>query len=286
MAGTPAKIRIVTDTTASLPPGYAEAHGVAVVPQVVLFGEESFLEEAQLSYPDFIRRLKSSSELPHTSAPPPGEFIKAYTYQLAEARSVISLHPSGEMSGTVRSAQTAKDDSFPDADIRILDTRTVAGNLASMVMAAVEWAESGASADEIVTGLQAMIPRGRTYFLVATLEYLQKGGRIGGASALIGSVLQIKPILELKDGRVEALEKVRTRHRAFERLKELTLAQCPRSPEARLCVMHADDLDEAQRLAGELKAALGFEAIPIYSVGAAITTHAGPGTLGVGFFDR
>jgi DegV family protein with EDD domain len=116
------------------------------------------------------------------------------------------------------------------------------------------------------------------------LEFLQKGGRIGGASALIGSALQIKPILEITNGRVEALEKVRTRHRAYERLKELVIDQCPRSPEAHLCVMHADDLDEAQRLAADLKSALGFEHVPIYSVGAAITTHAGPGTLAVGFF--
>jgi DegV family protein with EDD domain len=153
-----------------------------------------------------------------------------------------------------------------------------------MVMLAVEWAERHISPDEIMHRLQAMIPRARTYFLVATLEYLQKGGRIGGAAAVIGSALQIKPILELKDGHVEAFEKVRTHQRAFERLKELVLEQCPRSLEAHLCVMHADDVDEAQRLAADLKTALGVDRIPIYSLGAAITTHAGPGTLGVGFF--
>jgi DegV family protein with EDD domain len=277
-------IRIVTDTTASLPPGYAQAHAVEVVPQVVLFGEESFREEVELSYAEFIRRLKSAAELPHTSQPPPGEFVKAYERQLAAAQTIISLHPSSEVSGTVRSALTTKNDSFPGADIRILDTRTVAGNLGTLVQLAAEWAESGVSANDIVNRVQAMIPRGRTYFLVATLEYLQKGGRIGGASALIGGVLQIKPILEIKNGRVEALEKVRTHHRALERLKELAIEQCPRLPDARLCVMHADDLPEAERLAADLKSALGFADIPLYGVGAAITTHAGPGTLGVGFF--
>ncbi len=284
MADKPFRVRIVTDTTAALPPGYAAAHTVEVVPQVVLFGEESFLEDAQISYAEFIRRLKMSAQLPKTAAPPPGEMVSAYARQLAEADTILSIHPSSEVSGTVRSAQTAREDSFPNADIRILDTRTVAGNLATLVTLAVEWAESGVSAGDILSRLEALVPRGRTYFLVATLEYLQKGGRIAGASALIGSVLQIKPILQLKDGRVEALEKVRTRHRAFERLKEIVIEQCPRSPEARLCVMHADDLDEAQRLAGDLKSALGFAHVPIYSVGASITTHAGPGTLGVGFF--
>ena len=284
MPGASAKVLIVTDTTAALPPEYIAAHPIEVVPQVVLFGEESFLEDVELAYPEFIRRLKASPQLPKTAAPPPGELVKAYGRQLAEARTILSIHPSAEVSGTVRSALTAKEDAFPDADIRVLDTRTVAGNLATLVMLAVDWAEAGAEAEEIIRRLQALIPRGRTYFLVVTLEYLQKGGHIGGAQALIAGALQIKPILQIKDGRVEALERVRTHHRALERLKELVIEQCPRSPDAHLCVMHADDLGEAQRLAGDLKSSLGLNHIPIYNVGAAITTHAGPGTLAVGFF--
>ncbi|HEY4688087.1 MAG TPA: DegV family protein [Anaerolineae bacterium] len=284
MAELSSEIRVVTDTTAVLPQEYATAHQVAIVPQVILFGEESFLEDVDLSYAEFIHRLKASAALPKTAAPPPGEMVKAYRRQLAGARTILSIHPSIDVSGTVRSAVTAKEESFPDADIRILDTRTIAGNLATLVMLAAEWAEQGLAADEIVQRIQALIPRGRTYFLVATLEYLQKGGRIGGAAALIGSALQIKPILQLTDGHVEPLEKVRTHQRALERLKQLVAEQCPRSPDAHVCVMHADDLDEAQRLAADLKAALGFEHVPIYSVGASITTHAGPGTLAVGFF--
>jgi DegV family protein with EDD domain len=122
--------------------------------------------------------------------------------------------------------------------------------------------------------------------VVATLEYLQKGGRIGGASALIGSALQIKPILAIKNGRVEVLEKVRTHRRAMERLREIVTAECPRSPAAGLSVCHADEQGGAERLAAELGQALGLPEIPIYPVGAAITTHAGPGTLAVGFFVR
>jgi DegV family protein with EDD domain len=280
----PSRIRVVTDTTAVLPPDFVAAHSIEVIPQIVRFGEAAFLEDVELSYDDFIRRLKSFGQLPKTSAPPPGAFVDVYTRLLTEAQTILSIHPSLDVSATVQSALTAKADSFPDADIRVIDTRTVAGNLATLVRLAVEWAESGVEVDEIVSRLQAMIPRGRIFFLVATLEYLQKGGRIGGASALIGSALQIKPILEIKNGQVEAKEKVRTHHRAFERLKELAIEQCPRSPGAHLCVMHADDLDEALRLADTLKSTLGFEQIPIYGVGASITTHAGPGTLAVGFF--
>jgi fatty acid kinase fatty acid binding subunit len=277
-------IRIVTDTTATLEPGFAEQHSIEVVPQIIIFGSESFREEIDLSYAEFIRRLKASPQLPKTAAPHLGDMMEAYRRQLAAARTVLSIHPSSEVSGTVRSAETAVAEAFPDDDIRIIDTRTIAGNLTSMVKAATEWAECGVSADEIVNRLKAMIPRGRTYFLVATLENLQKGGRIGGASALIGSALQIKPILEIRDGRVESLERVRTYHHALERLKQLVVEQCPRSPDARISVMHADDLPAAQRLAADLKAALGFGDLPICSVGAAITTHGGPGALGVGFF--
>lgn len=277
-------VRIVTDTTASLPPGYAAAHGVEVVPQVIIFGEESLLEDYEITSDQFIQRLTTSAQLPKTAAPPPGRFVEAYERQLRQARTVISIHPSSEVSGTVRSAQTARDGSFPGADIRIVDTRTVGGNLGSMVMAAVEDAEAGWGADEIVARLEGMIPRGRTYFLIRTLEYLQRGGRIGGAAALVGSVLQIKPILELREGRVEVLEKVRSQSRALGRLVELVVERCPRTSQARLCVMHAAALPEAERLAGELRAALGLGEIPFYAVGAAITTHGGPGIVGVGFF--
>jgi DegV family protein with EDD domain len=284
MAGTSSRIRIVTDTTAVLPREYLQAHHVESVPQIILFGEESFQEEYELSYADFIRRLRSFDGLPKTAAPPPGLLVEAYRRQLAEADTVLSIHPSTDVSGTVRSAEIAKEESFPDADIRILDTRTIAGNLASMVKAAVEWAECGVQADEVMHRLQDMIPRGRVYFLVSTLEYLHKGGRIGGASALVGSVLQIKPILQLQDGHVEPLEKIRTHNHALERLKQMVIEQCPRSPEARLSVMNADEVEAAQQLARVFEAGLGIEHVPVYNMGASITTHGGPGILAVGFF--
>lgn len=278
------QIRIVTDTTAALPLGYARAHHIEVVPQIVNFGAASFLEGVTLDYAEFIRRLKASPQLPKTAAPQPGDLIEAYRRQLVHAPTIISIHPSSEVSGTVRSALTAKETAFPGADIRILDSRLVAGNLASLVIAAMEWAEQGVGADEIMARLYAMIPRGRIFFLVATLEYLQKGGRIGGASALIGTTLQIKPILEMRNGRVEVFEKVRTYHHALARLKELVTEQCPRSPGAYLCVMHSDDLAGARQLASDFQSSLNARDIPIYPCSASITTHVGPGALAVGFF--
>lgn len=277
-------VRILADTTAGLPQDFLRAHSIEVVPQVILFGEESLLEEVEISYPEFVRRLKAASDLPKTAAPPPGEYVKSFGRELERARCLLVVCPSSDVSGTVRSAQVAREEAFPSADIRILDTRTVGGNLATMVQLAVGWAEQGMGADAILARLEAMIPRSRTYFLVTTLEYLRRGGRIGGASALVGGALQIKPILELKDGHVDVLEKVRTESRALERLKELAERDCPRGPEGRLCVMHADDREAAEALALDLGSRLGLATIPIYTLGAAITTHAGPGALGVGFF--
>ena len=173
---------------------------------------------------------------------------------------------------------------YANADIRVIDMRTVAGCLGESVKLAVEWRDAGRSIDQIEADLKNLIPRSRTYFLVATLEYLRRNGRIGGASSLIGSVLQIKPILQISSGRVEPLDKVRTHQKALERLKELILTECPRTPEARLSVMHADAVEDANRLRADLSATLDIRDIPLYSVGPAITTHAGPGTLAVGFF--
>jgi DegV family protein with EDD domain len=276
-------IRLVTDTTAVLSRDYCQQHDVVLIPQIIRFGNESYLEGVEMDEPEFLRRLVASPVLPATAAPPPGLFDDTFKRAAETGDTVIAIHPSTEVSGTVPSAFTARS-MYPEADIRIVDTRTVGGNLAEMVKSAVEWRDAGVSADEIVDRLRALIPRLRTYFVVATLEYLYKNGRIGGASRLIGSVLQIKPILQLADGRVEAFDKVRTHHKALERLKELVIAECPRSPESHLSVMHADAPSEAQRLRDDLCRVLGVCDIPLYSVGPAITTHAGPGTLAISFF--
>lgn len=276
-------IRLVTDTTAVLSRDYCQQHDVVLIPQIIRFGEESYLEGIEMDEPEFLRRLVASPTLPATAAPSPGLFDDTFKRAAEAGDTIIAIHPSKDVSGTVASAFTAKS-MYPNADIRIVDTRTVGGNLAEMVKLAAEWRDAQLPADEIVDRLQALLPRLRTYFVVATLEYLHKNGRIGGASRLIGSVLQIKPILQLADGRVEAFDKVRTHHKALERLKELVMAECPRSPESHLNVMHADALGEAQRLRDDLCRVLGVYDIPLYSVGPAITTHAGPGTLAVGFF--
>lgn len=276
-------IKIVTDTTAELSYDYCRAHEINVIPQIIRFGEETFLESVEMDEAEFLRRLKSSSTLPGTAAPAPGLFDDAYRKAAEHDYPILSIHPSSDVSGTVASANVARG-LYPNADIRVIDMRTIAGCLGESVKLAVEWRAAGLTVDEIEARLKALIPRSRTYFLVATLEYLQRNGRIGGASRLIGSVLQIKPLLQLSEGHVEPLDKVRTHQKALERLKELVVAECPHSPDARLSVMHADVAADAAKLRDDLRAVLGIQEIPIYPIGPAITTHGGPGILAVGFF--
>jgi DegV family protein with EDD domain len=169
-------------------------------------------------------------------------------------------------------------------DIRIVDTQTLSCNLGSLVLVADDMAKAGKSASQIVARLEDMIPCGRIYFLVDTLEYLAKGGRIGGAKRLIAELLEIKPILQIKDGQVEPFEQQRTKKRALARLVEIAAEQCPGGETSHLCVLQVEAEKEAQAFVEELKSRVNVSHIPIYELPPAIVVHAGPRAMGVGFF--
>jgi DegV family protein with EDD domain len=276
-------VKIVTDTTSGLPLHLAKEYGIPVLPQIIIFGEASYRDDTELDTRTFLEKLRASPVLPKTAAPPPALYTPIFERLVAEGHTIICLHPSTELSGTVRSATVAAQD-FPDADIRVVDTRTVAGPLAAMVLMAHRWAREDVDADTIVARVQDMMARQQVYFVVDTLEYLHKGGRIGGAKALLGGLLQIKPILTLRNGRVEPFEQQRTGRRALARIRELVLEACPPSPDAHLCVMHADAEAEALSLAAGFAAALGLPEVPLYELPPAIVVHGGPGILATGFF--
>ena len=276
-------IKIVTDTTSGLPLDVAEENGILMLPQLVTFGEETYRDDTELDTETFLQKLRASPTLPKTSAPPPSLFTPLFERLVAEGHTVICLHPSTELSGTVRSAAVAAQD-FPEADIRVVDTRTIAGPLATIVLLAAQWAREGVDADTIMERVRDLMARQRVFFVVDTLEYLHRGGRIGGAQALLGGLLQVKPILTLKDGRVEPLEKQRTKRRALARLRELVLNECPPSPDAHLCVMHADAEEDAGALAADFASTLNLPEVPIYLLPPAIVVHAGPGVLAAAFF--
>jgi DegV family protein with EDD domain len=276
-------VKIITDTTAGLPDEVARQYHIPVIPQVIIFGSDTYLEGQEIDHQTFMEQLQASKDLPKTSAPPPELFSREFERLVPEGEPILCIHPSTELSGTVRSATVAAAD-FPDADIRVIDTRVIGSPLATLVTLAAQRAEAGLDADAIEDYIRDLVPRCRIYFLVATLEYLAKNGRIGGAAALLGSVLSIKPILTLRDGRADQFERTRTHRRAVARLKELVLQQIPNDGSGHLSVMHASATDQAQALADDLCAQLGLQSVPILDVPPAIVTHAGPGVLAVAFF--
>ena len=276
-------VRIITDTTSGLSAEVANQYNIPVIPQVINFGNDSYLEGIEMDNKIFMERLRGSSELPKTAAPPPDLFARQFSHLVTGGETILCIHPSAEVSGTVRSATVAAQD-FPGADIRVIDTRTIGSPLATLVQLAAEWAADGINGDTIEMRLKEMIPNSVIYFLVSTLEYLAKGGRIGGAAALFGSVLQIKPLLIFTDGHVDQFEKERTYRRALARLKELVYTQAPRNSSAYLSVMHAAVPDLAIELAAEICQEFKLPSIPILDVPPAIVTHGGPGILAVAFF--
>jgi DegV family protein with EDD domain len=276
-------VKIVADTTSGLPREMLKTIGIALIPQIVCFGEDSYRDDTELDTASFLQKLKASVELPKTAAPPPAFYHPVFEQAQHAGEDVIVVAPSAKLSGTVRSAEVAAQD-FPDLKVHVVDTQTIAGNLASLVLLAQDWAGDGAGSDIIVSRLKEWIPRGQIFFLVDTLEYLQKGGRIGGAKALLGEMLQIKPILCLENGQVEPFEQQRTKRRALARLLEIVEKQCPSGPNSHLCVMQAGAVQEAEVLAAELRSRMDLSYIPIYELPPAIVTHGGPGVLGIGFF--
>ena len=276
-------ISIIVDTTCGLPLDQLQALDISVLPQLIIFGNDTYRDDTEIDTATFIKKLRGSAVLPKTAAPPPALYNPIYENLLAKGNTIIVIAPSAELSGTVRSATVAAQD-FPGADIRIIDTRTVAAGLGSIVLKARQLVDEGIDPDSLVTQIKAMASQEKLYFVVDTLEYLYKGGRIGGAQALFGSLLQIKPILTVEDGRVQSFESERTKRRALAKVQDLVLKECPCSPDAYLTVAHCEAYEEACEFADFFKRTMAFETIPIYVVPPAIVVHAGPKVIEVSFF--
>jgi len=275
--------RIIADTTCGLPLEALEALGVDVIPQIIIFDDKPYKDDHEIDTATFLKKLKQANELPKTAAPPPALYEPLYKKYAADGESIVIPTPSSELSGTYRSAEVAAE-MMPEADVHIVDTRTIAGGLGTIVKKAKTWADEGLSPVEIINRIRALSKREVVYFLVDTLEFLHKGGRIGNASFLIGSVLQMKPILGLENGKVAAVEKQRTSTKALKRLKELVLEECPPHKDCNVTVSHCGGEERARQIASELAEELGLESIPVYEVPPAIVVHGGPGIISVSFF--
>jgi len=274
---------IVADTTCGLPRDLLAQRGIPLVPQVVIFGEDAYHDDNELDTSTFLQKLKASPTLPKTAAPEPPLYFPIYKEAQEKGESVIVIAPSAKVSGTVRSAEVAAQE-FPGLDVRVIDTQTISCNLGSIVLVADDMAKAGIVADEIEAKIRGMIPRGRIFFVVDTLEYLAKGGRIGGAKKLLAELLEIKPILNIREGQVEPFEQQRTKRRALARLAEVVAEQCPKEAESYLSVIQVEAESEAQDFASVLKEHIPVPEIPIYELPPAIVVHGGPKTMGGGFF--
>lgn len=282
-------IKIFADTLTCISPEEAHALGIAYFPQIVIFGDESYRDDTEMDPISFLKKLRASPVLPKTSAPPPSLYVPVMRELVQQGDTILVISPTAQMSGTYRGATTAAEEvrqEFPQADIRVIDTNLIAGGLGAVVKQALKWANAGLDADTITEKVLELSQRERVYFLVDTLEYLYRGGRIGAAKALFGSLLQVKPILTVRQGHTESFESERTQKRAIARLKEIVLQDCPRDPSAHLCLMHGDAEQLAKSLAADFGAALDVpvEDIPIYGLTPAILTHSGPGAIGVSYF--
>lgn len=271
-------VAIVTDSTAYLSQEALARHGITVVPLTVVIGDEAFEEGTEISAPAVARALQRRRPVT-TSRPGPAEFAACYRAAAdAGADHIVSLHLSAEFSGTYDAAQVAARDA--PVPVRVVDTGMVAMALGFTVLAAAETAGSGGTADEVVAAAEKRAADTMAYFYVDTLDYLRRGGRIGAAQALFGSALAVKPILQLVDGRIELLEKVRTASRAITRLEEIAVERAGTRRVA-IAVHHLAAADRAAALAERLRERVpGLDELVVSEVGAVIGAHAGPGLLG------
>jgi DegV family protein with EDD domain len=273
-------VAIVTDSTCDLPPSLAALKSVTVVPLTLNFEGRSLLDGVDISPSEFYRRLPNATTHPTTSQPSPGRFAETYTKLLKDHEAVVSIHISEKLSGTLDSARQAAEMTDPER-VHVIDSEVVSMALGLVALAAASLAAEGAPAPAVVDKVMVMRPHLRTYFSVATLEFLRRGGRIGRASALLGSVLQVKPILCIRDGLVTPLERVRTFERALTRVVELTRA-VDRGQGVCVIVGHADAEADAERVSRELES--HAETLMIQPLGPVVGAHAGPGLVGVGCY--
>lgn len=277
-------VRIVTDSTSDIPQEKAQALGITIVPLTVFFGEEAYLDGIELANAGFYEKLQTSKVSPRTSQPPPAAFQEAYKQLINEgADAILSVHVSAKLSGTYQSACTGRDtlaDDVKKIPIDVIDSEAVSLAMGVAIMHAAEEAQQGVSFEEIKAHLLDELSRTRILFVLDTLEYLKRGGRVGGAKALLGNLLSVKPVLSIKNGVVVAVEQPRTRSKAYGRIAQMLREM--EKPEQFTIV--ESDSEVGQQLAQAVKQTFPESgSIPTYKLGAVVGTYAGPGTAGIAF---
>lgn len=273
-------IRIVTDSTADIPAEVAQTHGVTVVPLTVFFGNEAYRDGIDLDNAGFYKKLQASKELPRTSQPSPAIFQQEYTRLIAEgADGILSIHLSSHLSGTYQSACTARDmvaESSSAVPIEIIDSLSISVGMSRAILHAADAARQGESLEALKTLVVDELARTRILAVLDTLDFLKRGGRIGGARAMLGNMLSVKPIISLREGEVVALEQPRTRSKAYARVAQLANEM---GKIEHIAIAEAST-EVGQQLAEAIKSVYSDE-LSFYKLGAVLGTHTGPGTAAV-----
>jgi DegV family protein with EDD domain len=276
------KVAIVTDSTASVSSEFLNKFPIFVAPQVLIWGEETFEDGVDIQPSEFYARLKVSKTMPTTSQVTPGSFQKVFSKLLEQEFQILAILISEKLSGTIASAVQAKE-MFPGAAIELVDSRTTSMAMGFQVLAVAEAIEQGANLAESKQLAEKVREQVGIYFAVDTLEFLYRGGRIGGGSRFLGTALNIKPILEVVGGRVEAVERVRTRKKSLNRMVELVDERIAGRKPVRLGALFTDLPIEAEELLNEASQRIESTQRLIAEVSPVIGTHAGPGTVGLAF---
>ncbi|WP_128894299.1 DegV family protein [Longirhabdus pacifica] len=276
------KIRIVTDSTADIPQEVREQLKVEMVPLKVHFAEETFVDAVTIQSEQFYEKLKQAKDLPTTSQPSPNDFLETYNKILAEddETEIISIHLSAAMSGTIHSAKLAQSMLDQPERVKIFDGRSASYGTGFLVIAAVNAAKQGLSSSEIIPLIEEIREEMQLYFFVDTLEYLQKGGRIGKAAALFGTLLNIKPILSIDDeGEVTSVDKIRGQKKAVAKVVQNYKDHFGDEPV--IAVFAHGDTDLSHFVMDKIHTELNVKHTRETTVGPVIGTHAGPGTIGM-----
>ena len=269
---------VVTDSTADLPDEWRDRYGIEVVPLKVIFGTETFRDRVDITNAQFFERLASSTKLPTTSAPSPGEFAEVYTRLARDYEACISIHLGAQLSATAESARVGAQ-SVEDFRVEVIDSETVTMPIAFLCKVAAE----SASLDEATAAVKERVPQCRVLALLDTLRYLEMGGRLSRAQAMIGTMLDLKPLLLVKDREIKPVERVRTRARAIPRMVEFFRGDLPVE---HVAVVHAQAPGEAADVATRLRAELPGQEITIGQIGCVLGTHTGPKALGLVYIKK
>ncbi|RIK19452.1 MAG: DegV family protein [Anaerolineae bacterium] len=277
------KVAIVTDSTVNLPVDVIKENNIYVIPQILNWEGKSYLDQIDITTEEFYQRLPQSSDLPKTSQPAPGQFTEHFQKVAEGAESIVAIFVSELLSGTIQSAHLGAE-ALGDYPIEIVDSRSVSLGLGLLVTAAARYAAEGHDYKEVAAYVRNLAPRLRVMFVVDTLEYLHKGGRIGGAKRLVGSVLSIKPVLHLEDGKIEPFASIRTKNKAIQHMLDVVLGEMKGKQNIHAGVIHARAPQDAEYIVEQVRATVDPVEMFVNELTPVIGANVGPGVVGMGYY--